>query len=153
VAKKAIPFPGRKAAPLPGNNPDVKAPEPAPDDGSVMAALRERRDAAIARRLTVQNAITRGALISRETVKAALGRIRGARQSVIPEASYSTASLVLAVIEEKDITADAALRLLLDREAYAAGGRINGAMEKWIRLQKAPEDDAGGGVLRSSGLP
>jgi hypothetical protein len=110
-----------------------------------MAALRERRDRAIARRLTIQNAITRDILISRETVKAALGKIRAAWQSVIPEASYSTASLILAVIGVKDPTPDASLRLLLDDEAYAAGGRVNDAMGKWLRLQKVPEDDVGGG--------
>jgi hypothetical protein len=137
---KTIPFPGNKAAPPPGKRPAAKTPEPQPETSAIMAALRERRDRAISRRLTIQNNIVKGELIPRENTQRLLGRIRAAWQSVIPESSYSTVPVILAVLEEKDSAADARLRFLLDGEAYRSGGSINRAMEKWLLTREARED-------------
>jgi hypothetical protein len=84
-------------------------------------------------------------LIPRETVKATLARISGAWRAVIPEASYSTAPNILAVLREKDPAADARLRALLDREAYATAGVINNSLEKWLRSREDSGDDTGPG--------
>jgi hypothetical protein len=109
-----------------------------------MAALRERRDRAIARKLSIQNRAMRGELIFRDGLKRVLGTVVGAWRSVVQEHSYSTAPTILAVLEEKDPAADARLRLLLDTEAYASGGNINRGMQKWLCLQEAREEGAGG---------
>jgi hypothetical protein len=140
---KTIPFPGNKAAPPPDNSPAAKLPEP-PESGAVMAALLEQRDRAIARRLTTQNAITKGALVPREEIKRILGRMAGCWRSTISVSSYSAAPTILAVLEEKNPTADAYLRSLLDDEAYRTGGSINAAMQKWLCSQEAREESAGG---------
>jgi hypothetical protein len=135
------PFPGGKAAPKPRSGPAVKTPELPPEDSVLMAQLRERRDLAIARRTVVQNQITKGELIPREDVKRVLGRVSVSWRATIPESSYSSAPLILAVLEGKDPALDSRLRLLMDDEAYAAGGNINRAMEKWL---KSREVRAGG---------
>jgi hypothetical protein len=101
-----------------------------------MAALRELRDAAIARRLTVQNKITREYLTPRETVKQTLGKISAAWRGSIQEHSYSSAPLILAELAITDPEADSWLRDLLDAETYSTAGRINRAMEKWICSQE-----------------
>jgi hypothetical protein len=138
VSKKVIPFPGsHKAAPPPGSGPAAKTP---PEDGAVMAVFRERRDRAMARKLTVQNRVIKGELIPRDTVKGTMGRISAAWRSVIPEHSYSTSPIILAVLKIKDPAADSRLRLLLDDAAYSTGGRINKAMEKWLQFRET--DDA-----------
>jgi hypothetical protein len=109
-----------------------------------MAEFRERRDAAIAGRAVIQNQITKGELVSREDVKRLLGRISAAWRGAIPESSYSTGPLILAVLAEKDPGADSRLRLIMDDEAYAAGGRINRAMETWLRSREAREESSTG---------
>ncbi|MDR1287114.1 MAG: hypothetical protein LBK08_05860 [Treponema sp.] len=142
---KTIPFPANKAAPLPGKRPATKTPEEPPENGAVMAALRERRDRAIAWRLAVQNNIVKGTLIPRENMQRISGRIRAAWQSVIVESSYSTVPSILAFLEEKDPSADARLRFLLDGEAYRSGGNTNKAMQKWLRLREAREETTNAG--------
>jgi hypothetical protein len=104
-----------------------------------MAALCEQRDRAMTRRLNVQNRITRGELIPRDTVKLTLGRISGSWSSVIPEASRTISPIILAILGSKDPTADSRLRLLIDDEAYSAGGHANEAMEKWLSSRKTDE--------------
>jgi hypothetical protein len=99
---------------------------------------------AIAHRLATQNEITRGVLIPQEDVKRVLSGVSAAWRATIPESSYSTGPLILAVLEEKDPAAEARLRLLMDDESCNAGGRVNRAMKKWLesREAKAGRDNA-----------
>jgi hypothetical protein len=87
----------------------------------------------------VQNEISRGALVPQEDVKRVLSGVSGSWRATIPECSYSAGPLILAVLEEKDPAADSRLRLLVDDESYAAAGRINRAMLRWIGLREARE--------------
>ena len=145
MARKTIRFPVEPPENREGmGQAHAPAPETAPPPQDGMARLRERRDRALARRLTVQNSITLGTLISREITKATLGKIYGAWRAILPESSYSTAPHILAVSGEKDPVADARLRALLDGEVYTSGGNVNAAMEKWLCSREGGEDDAGG---------
>jgi hypothetical protein len=102
-------------------------------DTALPVLLRERRDRAMARRLTVQNQIIKGDLALREIVKLHLGKISGAYRAVVLEHSYSSVPPILAILRIRDPGADARLRLFLDDEAYSTVGRINRALDKWLR--------------------
>jgi hypothetical protein len=132
--------PGGKTTPPPGKKHTANLPVPA-EDGTLMAALRERRDRAMARRITVQNRVTRGELVPRDTVKMVLGRLGGAWRSILPESSHSTAPVILASLNKKDPAADSRLRLLIDDEVYGTAGIVNRAMEAWLQTQEESAGD------------
>jgi hypothetical protein len=141
MAKKLIPFPANsKPAPSPGGGPAAKTSEHPPEGSAVMAALREKRDRVIAKRLNTQNLITKGDLVSKETVKLQLGRIFGAYRATVLEHSFSTVPSILAILRIHDSGADAHWRLFFDDEAYSTSGKISKVMEGWLRSQKV--DDA-----------
>jgi hypothetical protein len=106
------------------------------DSGLLLSQLRERKDRALARRLTIQNQITKRELIPREAVRMTAGKIVGAWRGVIQEHSLSTGPVIMAALAIKDPAADSRLQLLLDDETYSTARRINKAVEKWLRSQE-----------------
>jgi hypothetical protein len=129
---KTIPFPGSRKKAVPFETEAL---------ADMLPRFRERKDRALARRLTVQNQITKGELISRDDVKRLLGRISAAWRGSVLEHSYTSVPLVMAVLGITVPGADARLRLSFDDGVYLAGGRVNRAMEQWLRSQ-----EAGGGA-------
>jgi hypothetical protein len=123
----------RAAEPAPGNMAKRDKAAAPRTDTALPVLLRERRDRAMARRLTVQNQIIKGELALREIVKLHLGKISGAYRAVVLEHSYSSVPPILAILRVRDPGADARLRLFLDDEAYSTAGRINRALDKWLR--------------------
>jgi hypothetical protein len=138
MAKKVIPFPGSdKAAPAADGGPAMKPRKHSAENGAVVIdVLKERRDFALARKMTVQNLIVLGGLVDRDIVKRILGRISGAWRSTILEHSFTTVPAILALLKISDPAADAHLRSWFDDEIYAVGGRVNRAMEKWLQSQE-----------------
>jgi hypothetical protein len=119
----------------------MKPPEHPSDNGTVMAALRERRDRAQARKMTVQNQIVRGELVDRDVAKGTLGRISGAWRGTVFEHAYTTVPLIMALLKINDSAADARLRLWFDDEICLTGGRVNCAMKKRIQSQKVDDGE------------
>jgi hypothetical protein len=138
---KTILFPNHKAAPPAGNDPAMKPLEHPPESGAVMDALKERRDLAQARKMTVQNQIVRGELVDRDIVRRILGRISGAWRSTILEHSFTTVPTILALLKISDPAADANLRSWFDDEIYSTAARVNRVMEKWLRSQKVDDGE------------
>jgi hypothetical protein len=116
---KTIPFPGGPKQAVP---PEAEAP------ADILPQLR-----ALARRLTVQNRITKGELILRDDVKRLLGRISAAWRGSVLEHSYASVPLVMAVLGITVPGTDSRLRLSFDDEVYLTGGRVNRVMKQWLR--------------------
>jgi hypothetical protein len=111
-----------------------------PEGGAVMAELRKRRDRTLARKVAVQNQITRGEMVLKEIVKLQFGRLSTAYRGSVLEHSFISVPSVLAILGVRDSGADARWKKFIDDEAYLVSARIYKNLEKWLRSQKV--DDA-----------
>jgi hypothetical protein len=123
-----------KTIPSPPKN--KSAGKPAGDDyAAARLALIGRKDKAIADRLGVQNAATRGDLIPRTLVKIVFGRLFGTFTGIVFGIGESKASLMLGAIGRRTDNAseaEAKIRDICTDHEYAAARALKEALIRWL---------------------
>jgi hypothetical protein len=113
------------------------------DYAAVRLALVEQKDRAVANRLEIQNAVTRGDLIPRELLKAVLGRIDGSFTGIIFQIGETWSGYMFNIIfphAGNGPEADSNIRNICTNREYEAARAVKESLDKWLRSRGT--DDA-----------